>query len=180
MCTVWLSHSKWLNKYRNKSAWNFALSLNIPLQKLFRWFRRPQLWATCDWQLHHHNTPTHASCLMQSFFWETLNHPGDSAPLQPRFGTLWLLDFPKTKITFEREEILDHPRFRKIRWCSWWQLAELCEVPRCLLWRGLRLHCPMYSVSCIFFNKCLYFSHYVASYLLERLYTHIYAYLLIF
>ena len=50
--------------------WNcikFALSLNIPLGKLFGWFRRPPLWATSDWQLHH-NTPTHASCLMQSFF----------------------------------------------------------------------------------------------------------------
>ena len=33
------------------------------------------------------------------------DHPGDSAPLHPRFGTLWLLAFPKTKITFEKEEI---------------------------------------------------------------------------
>ena len=36
-------------------------------------------------------------------------------------------------------------------------LGELCEVPRCLLWRGLRCYCPMDSVSCIFFNKCLFF-----------------------
>ena len=43
------------------------LSLNIPLQKLFRWFRRPQLWVTGDWQLHHHNWPAHASHPMQSF-----------------------------------------------------------------------------------------------------------------
>ena len=35
------------------------------------------------------------------------------------------------------------------------QLGEPCEVPKCLLWRGLRCHCPMYNVSCIFFNKCL-------------------------
>ena len=41
------------------------------------------------------------------FFGKTSNHPGDSGPLQPRFDTLWLLAFPKTKITFEREEILD-------------------------------------------------------------------------
>ena len=26
-------------------------------------------------------------------------------------------------------------------------LGELCEVPRCLLWRELRHHCPVYSVS---------------------------------
>ena len=41
-------------------------------------------------------------------FGETSNHPGDSAPLQPRFGALRLLAFPKTKITFEREEVSDH------------------------------------------------------------------------
>ena len=33
----------------------------------------------------------------------------------------------------------------------------MCEVPKCLFWRTLRHHCPMYTVSCIFFNKCLIF-----------------------
>ena len=51
--------------------------------------------------------PAHTSHLVQSFFGEMSNHPGDSAPLQPRFGALRLLAFPKTKITFEREEISD-------------------------------------------------------------------------
>ena len=59
--------------------------------------------AASSWQCAH-------SCIMScaDFFCETSNHPGDSAPLQPRFGTLWLLAFPKTKITFEKEEISDH------------------------------------------------------------------------
>ena len=35
------------------------------------------------------------------------NHPGSSAPLWPIFGALELVAFPKTKITFEREEISD-------------------------------------------------------------------------
>ena len=39
------------------------------------------------------------------FFGKTSNHRSDSAPLQPRFGALWLLAFPKSKITLEREEI---------------------------------------------------------------------------
>ena len=99
---------------------------------------------------------------------ETSNHSGDSAPLEPRFGALQLLDFPKTKITFEREEISDH--WWDSGWQgSWWQLGELWEVPRCLLWRGLRHHCLIHNVSCIFFNKCLYFSYYMARYLLDRL-----------
>ena len=49
------------------------------------------------------------SCITShgEFFGKTSNHLGDSAPLQPRFGTLWLPVFNKTKITFEREEISD-------------------------------------------------------------------------
>ena len=41
-------------------------------------------------------------------FGKTSNHPGDSVSLPPRLSALWLLDFPKTKITFERENISDH------------------------------------------------------------------------
>ena len=39
------------------------------------------------------------------FFGETSNHPGDLAPLWPRFSTLGLLAFPKTKITFEMKRL---------------------------------------------------------------------------
>ena len=56
-----------LTEYSNKPASDFALSLNIPLWKLFGWFRRLQLWATVDCQLHHENAPAHTSRLMQSF-----------------------------------------------------------------------------------------------------------------
>ena len=41
------------------------------------------------------------------FFGKTSNHPGLSAPLQPRFGTLRLRTFPKAKIAIEREEICE-------------------------------------------------------------------------
>ena len=45
------------------------------------------------------------SCIMShtEFFGKTSNHPGDSALLQPSFGTLWLLAFPKVKITLKRK-----------------------------------------------------------------------------
>ena len=87
MYTVGVLHSKWVSEQSNDSVSNFVLSLNIPPWKLFSWFRRPQLWATGDWQLHRDHTPAYVSRLMQSFG-ETTNHPGDSAPLQPRFGAL--------------------------------------------------------------------------------------------
>ena len=37
-----------------------------------------------------------------------ISNPGDSASIQPWFGTLRLLAFPKTKIIFEREGIWGH------------------------------------------------------------------------
>ena len=66
--------------------------------------------AMGNWWLAASSRQYACSCIMShiEFFCETSNHPGDSAPLQPRFGILRPLAFPKTKITFEREEISDH------------------------------------------------------------------------
>jgi len=58
-------------------------------------------------QLHHNNVPAHSAALMQTFSGKTSHHPGLSAPLQPRFGSLRLLAFPKAKIAVEREEICE-------------------------------------------------------------------------
>ena len=97
------------------------------LRDAIRW-KRPQLWATGGWQLH--NVPAQVSSLMQ-FFGETSNHPGDSAPLQPRFGALRLLAFPKTKSTFEREEISDH------QWDSGkYNGAADCDCENCVRSQG--------------------------------------------
>ena len=52
--------------------------------------------AASPWQHSHSCITSHTE-----FFGKTSNHPGDSAPLQPRFGTLWLLPSPKTKIIFK-------------------------------------------------------------------------------
>ena len=59
--------------------------------------------AASSWQ---HTRSRITSCA--EFFDKISNDPGDSAPLQPRFGALQLLAFSKTKVTFEREEISDH------------------------------------------------------------------------
>ena len=65
--------------------------------------------AMGNWWLAASSQQYARSCIMShaEYFGETSNHPGDSVLLQPRFGTLWLLAFPQTKITFEREEISD-------------------------------------------------------------------------
>ena len=118
------------------------------IQRIQKTAAKGNCWLAASSRQHTHSHIT--SCA--EIFGETRDHPGDSVPLQPRFGILWLLAFPKTKITFEMEEMSDPSiRFRKIWQGSWWQLGELCEVPRCLLWRKLSHHCPMYNVSCIFY-----------------------------
>ena len=148
-----------MSEYSNESASNFAFSLNIPPWKLFGWFRRPQLWANGYWKLHHNNVPTHAESGAE-FFGEASNHPGDSAPLKPRFGTLWIWLFPKI-VTFEREEISDH----------WWDSGKYNRAAdgyweNCVRSQGAYFEgdwgiivlCTMFLESCIFFNKCLFHS----------------------
>ena len=128
-----------------KSVSNFALSLNISPWELFGWFWRLQLWATGDWKPHHLNTPAHASRLMQSFFGKYQITQVTQTPYSPDLGPcdFWL--FPRGR------DFRPLMRFRKIPRGSWWQLGELCEVPRCLLWRGMKCHCPMYNVSFILY-----------------------------
>ena len=92
-----------------------------------------------------------------AFFGETSNHPGDSGPpLQPRFGTMR----PKTKIAFERQEISDHWRdsgkYGGAADVNW----ENCVRSQGAYFEGdwgiVVLH-TIFLISCIFFNKCLFF-----------------------
>jgi len=58
-------------------------------------------------QLHHDNAPANSTALVQVFFGKESHHSGLSASLQPRFGSLRILAFPKAKIVVEREEICE-------------------------------------------------------------------------
>ena len=82
-------------------------------------------------------------------FGKTSNHPGDSAPYSPDLSPcdFWL--FPKLNNLWKGRDFRPSVRFRKTQWGSWWRLEDLCEVPRYILWKGLRHHCPVYNVSFI-------------------------------
>ena len=119
--------------------------------------------AMGNWWLATSSRQCACSCIMSGaeLFGKTSNHPGDSAPLQPRF-IVWLRAFPKTKITFEREEIFDH------RWDSGKYDGEADgDWENCVMSQGayfegdwgIIVPCTVFLVVCIFFNKCLYFSH---------------------
>jgi len=76
-------------------------------------------WDAVDWAYHRiHNdwanktaSSWQCACPFYSsragFFGKTLHHLGLSAPLQPRFGSLQLLAFPRAKITIESVEICE-------------------------------------------------------------------------
>jgi hypothetical protein len=64
-----------------------------------------------DWasrKLHQDNGPAHSVTLVQAFLGQTSHHPSLSVCLQPRFGSLQLLVFPKAKISFASKEICDY------------------------------------------------------------------------
>ena len=151
----------------------FCITLDSPPWKLFGRFRRLQLWATGDWQRHHSNAPTHAPRLVQSVLvnYQIIQVTQPSPiPLQPRFGALWLLAFPKIEITFEREEISDY----------WWDSGKYngaAEATSRTVWgpkvpvsKGIQVslsyvQCFLYLVSS---SINVYFSYYMDGYFLDR------------
>ena len=100
------------------------------------WWLAASSWQAHSWIMSH-----------AEFFGKIPNHPGDAASLQPRFGTLLPLAFPKTKIAFESKDISD---------CQWksgkyngandgnW---ENCVRSQDANFEGVRCHCPIYNVS---------------------------------
>ena len=136
----------------------FCIKLEHSLEETTQMIQKDT--AMSNWWLaaSSNNASANGSLLVQ-FFGKTSNHPGDSAPLQPRFGVLRHLIFPKTKITFEREEISDH------LWDSGkYDGAADGDWENCVWSQGAyfegewQCHCPMsmFLISCIFFNKCLF------------------------
>ena len=112
---------------------------------------RLQLWTAGDWQLHHDSVPTHASRLVQSFLWNITSPRWLSPPAAQIWGPVTSGFFQNWNHLWKGRYFRPSVRFRKIWWVSWWRLGELCEVPRCSLWMGLRCHCPMYTLSCILY-----------------------------
>jgi hypothetical protein len=59
-------------------------------------------------KLHHDKAPAHSTALGQAFFLsKASHHPGLPTPLQPRFGSLLLPVFRKSKIAVEMDEICE-------------------------------------------------------------------------
>ena len=80
--------------------------------------------------------------------------------------------FPKLESPLKRKRIQTINEIQgKYDENSWWWLGELCEGPRCRLWRGLRCHCPVHKcfLNLVSSSVNVSFSDYMAGNLLERL-----------
>ena len=149
----------------------FHIKIKHSSMETIQMIQKAKLWPTGDWQLHHNNVPAHALCLMQSFL---LTHQ-ITQMTQPLYSpdltacNFWV--FPKTKITFEREEISDHwqhsGQYNGASNGDW----EYCVRSQGAYFEGdgdVIVLCTMFFVSCIFFNECLHFSYYMDGYFLDR------------
>jgi hypothetical protein len=68
----------------------------------WQWDAADWVWVLRDHRIHN-DWASISDSSSAGFFGKVSHHPGLSAPLQPRFGPLRFLAFPKTKITVERE-----------------------------------------------------------------------------
>ena len=152
----------------NEAEQRICITFRVKLEHPFEdtsWMIQ-KVTAMGNWWLAASSRQHARSCITShaEFFGETSNHPGDSAPLQPRSGTLQLLGFPKTKVTFEREEISDHwwdsRKYRGAANGDWENCVKSQDAYFEGDWGVIVLY-TMFLVSCIFFNKCLSFSYYM-------------------
>ena len=122
--------------------------------------QRLQLWATGDWQLHHSSMPAHASHLMQRF----CQNIKSSRWLSPTTAQIWC---PVTSGFSPNQNHLWKGRDFRLRGDSEkYDVAADGDWENCVRSHGAYFEgdwgtivlCTMLLVSCVFFNKCVYFS----------------------
>ena len=106
--------------------------------------------AMGNWWLATSSQHTHSSITScAEFFAKHQITQVTQPPYSPDLAPCDFLFFPKLKSFFKGKRFQTIEEIQKNVMGSWWQLGELFEVPRCLLWRGLRCHCSIYNVSYI-------------------------------
>ena len=125
--------------------------------------------AASSWQCATHVLCLMQSCLAKHQITQVTQHPY-SPDLVP--CNFWL--FPKLKSPLKGK------RFQTTDEIQENITVQLIAIGKTAVWgpkvptlKGLRHHCPVCIVPCIFFNKCLYYSlYYTAGYFMGRPCTH--------
>ena len=97
-----------MTESRTTNLHKFCINLEYSSGETIHLIQKPTAMGNWWFTASTHKAPHSCITSRAEFLGETSNHPGNSASLQPRYGALQLLAFPKTKITFETEEILGH------------------------------------------------------------------------
>jgi hypothetical protein len=86
--------------------------------------KRPDLWASCNWQLHHDNAPAHSSHLIQSFLATYAIPVVCQAPYSPDMAPydFWL--FPELKRPLKGSHFDSH---KDIMWNTTKELRSIPE-----------------------------------------------------
>ena len=148
------------------------------------WWKRPM--ATGDWQLHHDNVPARASHLVQSILVKHQITQVTQSHYSPDLAPCDFRIFPKLKSPLKGkrfqtiDEILENTMGQLMaipikdfvesfkQWKRCWENCVRFQDAYFEGYRGIVVLCTMFLVSCTAFNKCLYFSYYVAEYLPDR------------
>ena len=146
------------------------LNLNVPPQKLFGWFRKPQLWATGDWQLHHNNVPTHSSHLLQSFLVKHQITQVTQAPYSPDLAPCDFYLFPKLKWPLEGKRFQITDEVQKNRMGQLMVIGRTVWGPMVSTWKGTEasLSCVQCSLYLLISSINVYFSYCTAGYFMDR------------
>ena len=115
-----------------------------------------------------------AASSQQEIFGKTSNYPGDSAPynLDLLPCDFWL--FPKLKSTLKGKRYQTVNEIQENMTGQLMVIGRTVWGPKVPTLKGLRRHCPVYNVSCIFFNKCLFHSTGLDTFWTDLVYTQTY------
>ena len=154
---MWPSHSKW-QRVEQWICIKFCIQLEHSSAEIIRMIQKAAAMGTWWWAASSRQCT--ASCITScaKFFGQTSNHPGDSAPLQPRFGTLQLLAFPKLKWSLKQTRFQTMDEIQENMMGQLMALGELCKVPSAYFegnW-GIIVLFTMFLVPCISCSKCLW------------------------
>ena len=154
----------------------FCFKLEHSSAEAIRMIQKPSAMGNWWWAASSGQHARWYTSHLWQFFGETSNHPGDSAPLHSDLvpHDFWL--FPKLKSPLKGK------RLQTLSEILLSVMVQLMVMGRNYLrsqganvegnWDNIVL-CMMFPVSCIFFNKCLFFSYYMAGYLwTDYLHTH--------
>ena len=154
---MWPSHSKWLSRAMNLhqilcEAWTFPMETIRMIEKAT---------AMGNWWLAASSQQHASSCIASqcNFLAKHQITHVSQLPYSPDLGPCSFWFFPKLESPLKGKRFQTTDEIQENMMEQLMAIGRLCEVPRCLLWRGLRHHGPISNVSCILYLlPCLYFS----------------------